>query len=173
MSFSFAGYCFDKYKKFLTHNYKDYSFNVDLKFGKLYLTRKLFALSGKYLPIDLSFKYIETHTTSTQTLHQKTGLPIGVKTNYHLFLEYNTTYGQYWLEDADGFLHVFKLAELADASEPIYFDRNGSGLMMEILTGGGYKVFDDYENYQIFIFRSTALRIRYYRNGTNRHQVNH
>ncbi len=147
MSFSFASYCFDKYKKFLTHNYKDYSFNIDLKFGKLYLTRKLFALPGKYLPIDLSFKYIEAHTTSTQTLHQKTGLPIGVKTNYHLFLEYNTTYGQYWLEDADGFLHVFKLA---DNSTTLYFDKKGSGLMMEILTGGGYKVFDDYKNYQIF-----------------------
>ena len=146
MSFSFASYCFDKYKKFLTHNYKDYSFNIDLKFGKLYLTRKLFALPGKYLPIDLSFKYIEAHTTSTQTLHQKTGLPIGVKTNYHLFLEYNTTYEQYWLEDADGFLHVFKLA---DNSNSLYFDRNGSGLMMEILTGG-YKVFDDYDNYQLF-----------------------
>lgn len=26
MSFSFASYCFDKYKKFLTHNYKGYSF---------------------------------------------------------------------------------------------------------------------------------------------------
>lgn len=147
MSFSFASYCFDKYKKFLTHNYKDYSFNIDLKFGKLYLTRKLFALPGKYLPIDLAFKYIEAHTTSTQTLHQKTGLPIGVKTNYHLFLEYNTTYEQYWLEDADGFLHVFKLA---DNSNSLYFDRNGSGLMMELLTGGGYKVFDDYGNYQSF-----------------------
>lgn len=148
MSFSFAGYCFDKYKKFLTHNYKDYSFNIDLKFGKLYLTRKLFALPGKYLPIDLSFKYIEAHTTSTQTLHQKTGLPIGVKTNYHLFLEYDSTcYEKYLLEDADGFLHVFKLA---DNSQNLYFDRNGSGLMMEILTGGGYKVFDDYGNYQLF-----------------------
>ena len=147
MLFSFASYCFDKYKKFLTHNYKDYSFNIDLKFGKLYLTRKLFALPGKYLPIDLSFKYIEAHTTSTQTLHQKTGLPIGVKTNYHLFLEYNTTYGQYWLEDADGFLHVFKLA---DNSTTLYFDRNGSGLMMKTIPSGCYKVFDDYGNYQLF-----------------------
>ena len=147
MSFSFAGYCFDKYKKFLTHNYKDYSFNIDLIFGKLYLTRKLFALPGKYLPIDLSFKYIEAHTTSTQTLHQNTGLPIGVKTNYHLFLEYNNTCEKYWLEDSDGFLHIFKLA---DNSNSLYFDRNGSGLMMEILTVGGYKVFDDYGNYQLF-----------------------
>ena len=147
MSFSFASYCFDKYKKFLTHNYKDYSFNIDLKFGKVYFTRKLFTLPGKYLPFDLSLKYIEPHTTSTQTLHQKTGLPIGVKTNYHLFLEYNTTYEQYWLEDADGFLHVFKLA---DNSTTLYFDKKGSGLMMEILTGGGYKVFDDYGNYQLF-----------------------
>ena len=166
MSFSFASYCFDKYKKFLTHNYKDYSFNIDLKFGKLYLTRKLFALPGKYLPIDLSFKYIEAHTTSTQTLHEKTDLPIGVKTNYHLFLEYNTTYGQYWLEDADGFLHVFKLA---DNSTTLYFDKKGSGLMMEILTGGGYKVFDDYKNYQIF--DSNGRLILIHQHITNNHNA--
>ena len=44
MSFSFAGYCFYKYKKFLSHEYRDYSFNIDLKFGKLYVTRNLFAI---------------------------------------------------------------------------------------------------------------------------------
>ena len=146
MSFSFAGYCFDKYKKFLNHEYKDYSFNIDLKFGKIYFTRKLFTLPGKYLPFDLTLKYIEPHTASGQFLHLKTGLPIGIKTNYHVFLEYNNTCEKYWLEDSDGFLHVFKLA---DNSTTLYFDKKGSGLMMEILSGG-YKVFDDYGNYQLF-----------------------
>ena len=53
MSFYFAGYYFDKYKQFLECNHKDYSFKVDLRYGQLYLTRKLFSLPGRYLPINL------------------------------------------------------------------------------------------------------------------------
>lgn len=149
MSFDFGGYDFDKLKKFLNYDYKDYSFNVDLEFGKLYLTRKLFTLPGKYLPIDLSLKYIESHTAQGQNLHSYTGLPIGLKTNYHVFIGYNSAFGKYQLEDSDGFLHVFEIADLTDVSDPLYFDRNGSGLMMKIIQTG-YRVFDDYGNYQLF-----------------------
>ena len=147
MSFYFAGYYFDKYKQFLKHDYKDYSFKVDLEHGKLYFTRKLFSLPGRYLPLNLSLKYIETHTVSIGYLHYATGFPKGCKTNYHVFLEYDSSIDKYNYEDSDGFLHVF---EKAINSSSLYYDIKGSGLMLETLQSGGYKVFDDYGNYQQF-----------------------
>ena len=147
MSFYFAGYFFNKYKQFLKHDYKDYSFNVDLEYGKLYFTRKLFALPGKHLPLDLSLKYIESHTASTGYLHYATGFPRGCKTNYHVFLEYDSSNDKYNYEDSDGFLHVFIKAI---NSSSLYYDSKGSGLMLETIQSGGYKVFDDYGNYQQF-----------------------
>ncbi|MBO6261379.1 MAG: RHS repeat-associated core domain-containing protein [Bacilli bacterium] len=147
MSFYFAGYYFDKYKQFLKYDYKDYSFKVDLEYGKLYFTRKLFALPGRHLPLDLSLKYIEPHTASTGYLHYATGFPKGCKTNYHVFLEYDSSNDKYNYEDSDGFLHVFIKAI---NSSSLYYDSNGSGLMLETIQSGGYKIFDDYGNYQQF-----------------------
>lgn len=147
MSFYFAGYYFDKYKQFLKHDYKDYSFKVDLEYGKLYFTRKLFVLPGRHLPLNLSLKYIEPHTVSIGYLHYATGFPKGCKTNYHVFLEYDSSIDKYNYEDSDGFLHVF---EKAINSSSLYYDIKGSGLMLETLQSGGYKVFDDYGDYQQF-----------------------
>lgn len=146
MSYYFAGYYFDKYKHFLSHDYKDYSFKLDLEYGQLYLTRKLFSFYGKHLPFNLSLKYIQPHIAIGHGFHLDTGFPLGFKTNYHVFLEYDSTYNKYYYEDSDGFYHEFVLAA---NSVSLYYDRFGTGLML-VSTNNGYKVFDDNDNYQLF-----------------------
>ena len=144
MSHLFAGYLFSKYKPFFSFDYKDYSFKVDLEYGLLYFTRELFTLPGKYFPIALSLKYIQPHTT--HNFHLQTGLPKGFKTNYHVFLDFDSSNNKYLYEDADGFLHEFVLAE---NSTDLYYDQFGTGLMLKVVNGL-VTIFDDDDNYQYF-----------------------
>ena len=148
MPYSFAGRYFDKDKPFFSYGYKDYSFQLDLEFGELYFTKKLVSFSGRYLPIDISLKYVFRHSIAADNLHVDTGFPKGFKTNFHVFLEYDSQYNKYHYEDADGFLHEF---ELAENSSDLYFDAFGSGLMLKKLANNsGYRIFDDDGNYQEF-----------------------
>ena len=146
MSYSFIGRFFDKCKRFFSYDYKDYSFKVDLQYGELYFTKKLISFSGKCLSLNLSLKYSQMHVNAYDNLHTYTGFPKGLKTNYHVVLEYDSAHDKYIYEDKDGFKHEF---ELADNSSTLYFDTFGSGLMLTI-ENNGYKVFDDDGNYQLF-----------------------
>ena len=146
MSYSFAGCFYYKYKPLFPYKCKDYSFNVDLQYGELIFTKRLLKLSGKHLPLELSLKYIQRHTNVNDSFHLDSGFPRGFKTNYHVFLEYDSTNDKYNYEDLDGFLHIF---ELAYNSSTLYFDTFGSGLML-VTTNDGFKVFDDDGNYQLF-----------------------
>lgn len=146
MSYSFAGRTFNKHKPFFSYDYKDYSFKVDMEYGELYFTRKLISFSEKHLPINLSLKYIQRHISSTQFLHIDTGFPKGFKTNYHIFLEYDSSHNKYIYEDADGFQHNFVKSSNFST---LYYDTFGSGLMLTV-ENSGYKVFDDDGNYQLF-----------------------
>ena len=147
MSYSFAGRYYNKHKPFFPYECDDYSFKIDLEYGELYFTRKLISFSGKHLPLNLSLKYIQRHVNlSNDFLHADTGFPRGFKTNYHVFLEYDSDFSGYKYEDTDGFLHEF---ELADNSSTLYYDTFGSGLML-ITENSGYKIFDDDGNYQLF-----------------------
>jgi hypothetical protein len=62
------------------------------------------------LPLNLSLKYSQMHTSSTNNLHSFTGFPKGFKTNYHVALRYVLLDDKYIYEDLDGFKHEFKLA---------------------------------------------------------------
>ena len=146
MSYPFAGRYFDKYKPFFPYELGDYSFKVDLQYGELLFTRKLISFSGKHLPLDLSLKYVQRHADNGTMFSSFSGFPKGFKTNYHVFLEYDSTYSRYLYEDADGFQHIFILAV---NSSTLYYDSFGSGLMLEV-TNNGFVVFDDDENYQEF-----------------------
>ena len=146
MSYSFAGRFYNKNKPFFTYSHKDYSFRNDMESGELYFSRKLISFSGTHLPLALSLSYIQRHTSVYDYLHLDTGFPRGFKTNFHVFLEYNSTYDKYLYEDADGFLHEFKLAI---NSSTLYYDSFGTGLML-ITTNSGFKVFDDDGDYQLF-----------------------
>lgn len=107
MSYYFAGRFFNKYRPFFPYLYKDYSFKLDLQVGELYFSRKLISLSGKHLPLDLSLNYVHLHAyNSYDDLYLSTGLPRGFKTNFHIFLEYDSNYDKYLYEDAVGFLHI-------------------------------------------------------------------
>ena len=157
MSYSFAGRFYDKDKLFFPYDYKDYSFKVDLEFSELYFTRKLISFSGKHLPLELTLKYTQQHIDlSNDYLHADTGFPRGFKTNYHIFLEYDSSFSGYKYEDADGFEHRFKRND--DYSLTLYYDNFGSGLML-IADNGGYKVFDDNGNYQLFDSYGRLIKI--------------
>ena len=144
MSYSFAGRSYNKYKPFFSYEHKDYSFKVDMEFGELLFARKLISFSGKHLPLDLSLKYIQRHIYDN--FYTNISFPLGFKTNYHVFLEYDSSLNGYKYEDMDGFEHDFKLAI---NSSTLYYDTFGSGLML-IVENNGYKVFDDDGNYQLF-----------------------
>ena len=146
MLFSFTGRYFNKRRHFFSYDFKDYSFKVDLEFGELYFTRKLMSFSGKHLPLNLSLKYVQSHINGSDCLCSLTGFPQGFKTNFHVFLEYDSYLNKYKYEDADGFVHEFTLAY---NSSTLYYDNQGSGLML-ITQNNGYKVFDDDGNYQLF-----------------------
>ena len=144
MPYTFAGRYYNKYKPFFSYNHKDYSFKVDMEFGELLLTRNLIAFSGRHLPLVLSLKYIQRHIYDNS--YTGISFPLGFKTNYHVFLEYDSNITGYKYEDMDGFEHDFKLAI---NSSTLYYDTLGSGLMLTI-ENNGYKVFDDDGNYQLF-----------------------
>lgn len=147
MSFYFAGRYFDKYRPFFPYDYKDYSFKLDLRAGELNFTRKLILLPGKHLPLDLSLRYIHRHAYNTyDDLYLSTGFPRGFKTNFHVFLEYDSTHNKYHFEDEDGFLHKFKRSLNYSY---IYYDEFGSGLMLRVLNNG-FEIFDDDDNYRHF-----------------------
>ena len=146
MSYPFAGRYFDKYKPFFPYELGDYSFKVDLQYGELLFSKKLISFSGRHLPLDLSLKYVQRHADNGTMFSSYSGFPKGFKTNYHVFLEYDSTYSRYLYEDADGFQHIFILAV---NSSTLYYDTFGTGLMLEV-TNNGFVVFDDDENYQEF-----------------------
>lgn len=137
---------YNKKKPFFPYEYKDYSFKVDLKYGELYFTKKLISFSGQHLPLNLSLKYSQTHTSSTNNLHSFTGFPKGFKTNYHVVLRYELLNDKYIYEDLDGFKHEFKPAI---NSSTLYYDTFGTGLMLTN-DNGNLKIFDDDGSYQLF-----------------------
>ncbi len=137
---------YNKKKPFFPYEYKDYSIKVDLKYGELYFTKKLISFSGQHLPLNLSLKYSQMHTSSTNNLHSFTGFPKGFKTNYHVALRYVLLDDKYIYEDLDGFKHEFKLAI---NSSTLYYDTFGTGLMLAN-DNGNLKIFDDDGNYQLF-----------------------
>lgn len=146
MSYPFAGRYFNKYKPFFPYELGDYSFKVDLQYGELLFTKKLISFSGKHLPLDLSLKFVQRHVDNGTMFSSYSGFPKGFKTNYHVFLEYDSTNSRYLYEDSDGFQHIF---ELAVNSQDLYYDTFGSGLMLES-TNSGFVIFDEDENYQEF-----------------------
>ena len=73
------------------------------------------------------------HVNAYDNLNIYTGFPRGFKTNYHVFLEYNSTYDKYIYEDKDGFKHEFVLAI---NSSILYYDSFGSGLMLTTYNNG-------------------------------------
>ena len=145
MSYYFSGRYYKKNKPFFTYSYKDYSFKVDLEFGDLLFSRHLVSFSGE-LPIDLKLQYVQLHAADNHYFHTQTLFPRGFKTNYHIFLEYNSYINEYFLEDADGFMHEFKRST---GAPPIYYDSFGSGLFL-IAVNNGFKVSDFDGNYQLF-----------------------
>lgn len=159
MSFYFAGRYFNKYRPYFAYEQKDYSFKVDLQVGELYFVRKLFSLPGRYLPISLSLYYNQRHAyNSYDDLYLSTGFPRGFKTNYHIFLEFDSDNDKYKYEDADGFLHEFKRNNISDS---LYYDNFGTGLMLQA-SNSGFDVFDDDYNCQHFdqLGRLTTIRKR-------------
>ena len=146
MSYPFAGRYYDKHKPFFPYECGDYSFNVDMQNGELLFSKELIAFSGTHLPLKLSLKYVQRHVDNGTMFSSYSGFPQGFKTNFHVFLEYDSTYNRYLYEDSDGYQHIFKLAV---NSQTLYYDTFGSGLMLQTY-GSGYRVFDDDENYQEF-----------------------
>ena len=165
MSYSFIGRYFNKYKQFFKYEVKDYSFKVDLQYGELYLSRRLFSFSGKHLPLDLSLNYSQLHINVYDNLHLYTGFPRGFKTNFHVFLEYDSDLNRYVYEDSDGFMHHFKLAV---NSSTLYYDEFGTGLMLMAINNG-YEVFDDNGNYQRFDQYGRLVKI--HKRITDSHQA--
>ena len=146
MIYSFNIRDYNKKKPFFPYEYKGYFFKVDLKYGELYFTKKLISFSGQHLPLNLSLKYSQMHTSSTNNLHSFTGFPKGFKTNYHVVLRYELSNDKYIYEDLDGFKHEFKLAI---NSSTLYYDTFGTGLMLTN-DNGNIKIFDDDGSYQLF-----------------------
>lgn len=154
-SYPLSNLIFSKYRQFFELRRKDYYFNIDIEAGKLLFDRRLVTFRGAHLPLDLHLKYSQNFFDSNNGLNAYTGLPKGFKFNYHVYISIDN--GQHNYVDKDGFTHVFALAI---NSSKLYYDTNGSGLMMETTLSGGFRIFDDDGNYQLFDSDGRLIVIR-------------
>lgn len=136
-TYPYSNYPYSKYRQFFEFKRKDYHFKVDIETGKLLFDKKLLALKGAHLPIDLYLKYFQDFYNPYGELTDYTGFPKGFKLNYHVYIF--SGYDGYKYIDKDGFVHTF---DNAINSMNLFYDTNGTGLMMQI-NNSGYRVFED------------------------------
>ena len=123
--------------------------------NSLSLNLPLISFNSSNFPLNLDLQYNQIHDIpNVDILNQKTGFPHGFKTNFHLFLRKNSD-STFIYEDKNGFYHHFNLAI---NSQNLYYDTFGSGLML-LETDDGYRVFDDFGNYQIFDIHGRLINI--------------
>ena len=85
-TYPYSNYPYSKYRQFFEFKRKDYHFKVDIETGKLLFDKKLLALKGAHLPIDLYLKYFQDFYNPYGELTDYTGFPKGFKLNYHVYI---------------------------------------------------------------------------------------
>ena len=136
-NYPYSNYPYSKYIQFFEFKRKDYHFKVDIESGKLLFDKILLAVKGAHLPIDLYLKYFQDFYNPNDGLASYTGFPKGFKLNYHVYLF--SGYDGWKYIDKDGFVHTF---DNAINSMDLFYDTNGTGLMMKAINSG-YRVFED------------------------------
>ena len=147
LNFPFSGIFYNKYQQYFEFERKDYHFKVGIEHGKLLFDRRLITCKGTHLPIDLYLKYNQGHFNQSNNLYNLTNLPKGFKFNYHVFVYQANANSSFYYEDKDGLVHEFVKAV---HFQSLYYDKSGTGLMLEATNNNGYVIHDDDGNYQLF-----------------------
>ena len=132
------------------------NYSINVRNGQPFLSKKLLELGGMLQPLNLTLEYNGLNTTSRIF----ESMPRGWKFNYQQKIQKYSSHCLY--TDSVGNVHTFMLA---DNSNNIYYDVSGTGLILEVVSDGTFKIFDGYNNYLIFDNRGYLIEIRHVVDG--------
>ena len=117
------------------------NYDVNVRNGQVYFSKKLVSLGGLLMPLDLDLVFNNTYKDTEWFI----GMPHGWKTNYHQKIVKQLS--EYIYTDSIGIEHRFVKSL---NSNTFYFDIAGTGLILKVNNDGTYTIDDGYNNYLDF-----------------------
>jgi RHS repeat-associated protein len=160
----------EDYLKYLKHEFSCGSSNININNGNLTSSFNVGKIISKKIPVNLEINY----NTNDVVLNHNYGYGKGWKLNLHQTIKYEQSNDIFELEDGDGTTHYFnpykKIASDIEENEEFdesyeyidgkkvatitetgkYFDEDGLGLTLTLISNTHYKITDKNNNSKIF-----------------------